>query len=54
MRRLIRQYLRSPDTVFPIGDYHKGGGVYGEDVNLPIPIEEQNNPNSGGCLDRNA
>ena len=54
MRRLIRQYLRLPDTVFPIGDYHKGGGVYGEDVNLPIPIEEQNNPNSGGCLDRNA
>jgi len=54
MRRLIRQYLRPADTVFPIGDYHKGGGVYGPDVNLPVPIEEQNNPNGGTCTDRNA
>jgi starch-binding outer membrane protein, SusD/RagB family len=52
MRRLIRVYQRSPDTVFPTGAYHKGG-TYGTDVNLPIPIEEQNNPNSSGCLDRN-
>jgi len=52
MRRLIRVYQRSPDTVFPTGPYHKGGN-YGTDVNLPIPIEEQNNPNSSGCLDRN-
>ena len=28
MRRLIRQYLRPADAVFPTGDYHKGGGVY--------------------------
>jgi hypothetical protein len=54
MRRLIRQYLRPADAVFPIGDYHKGGGVYGPDVNLPIPIEEQNNPSGGTCTDRNA
>jgi hypothetical protein len=54
MRRLIRQYLRPADTVFPVGAYHKGGGSYGPDVNLPIPIEEQNNPNGGTCLDRNA
>ncbi len=52
MRRLIRQYGRAEDTVFPNGAYHKGGS-YGSDVNLPIPIEEQNNPNSAGCLDRN-
>jgi hypothetical protein len=54
MRRLIRQYQREPDTVFPVGDYHKGGGSYGEDVNLPVPIEEQNNPNGGTCTDRSA
>ena len=54
MRRLIRQYLRSPDTVFPTGDYHNGGGNYGSDVNLPLPIDEENNPNGGTCLDRNA
>lgn len=53
LRRLIRQYGRPADNVFPIGHYHKGGN-YGPDVNLPIPIEEQNNPNSAGCLDRNA
>ena len=53
MRRLVRHYQRPADEVFPTGPYHKGGS-YGEDVNLPIPIEEQNNPNSSGCLDRNA
>jgi hypothetical protein len=39
----------------PHRDYHKGGGIYGQDVNLPIPIEEQNNPNAtAGCLNRDA
>jgi hypothetical protein len=52
MRRLIRVYGRNSETVFPTGDYHKNG-TYGPDVNLPIPIEEQNNPNFTGCLDRN-
>jgi len=57
MRRLLRPvavggYGRAEDTVFPNGAYHKGGS-YGSDVNLPIPIEEQNNPNSAGCIDRN-
>lgn len=51
MRRLVRLYQRPEDTVFPTGPYHKGGS-YGTDVNLPIPIEEENNPNSDGCLDR--
>jgi starch-binding outer membrane protein, SusD/RagB family len=52
MRRLMRLYGRTEDTVFPTGAYHKGGS-YGTDVNLPIPIEEENNPNSVGCIDRN-
>jgi hypothetical protein len=52
MRRLVRLYQRPEDAVFPTGPYHKQGS-YGTDVNLPIPIEEQNNPNSSGCLDRN-
>jgi len=60
MRRLIRQYGRDPETVFPTGDYYKGGLTYGEDVNLPLPRREANNPNVGnnpnpdGCLDRSA
>lgn len=53
MRRLVRQYQRGVDTVFPTGAYHKGG-VYGNDVNFPLPIEEENNPNSTGCIDRAA
>lgn len=53
LRRLIRQYGRTSETVFPTGAYFKGG-VYGKDVNLPVPFEEQNNPQFKGCLDRNA
>ena len=57
MRRLIRQYGRDPETVFPTGDWFKGGLTYGTDVNLPLPRREQNNPNvpngGDGCLDRN-
>jgi hypothetical protein len=55
LRRLIRQYGRSSDTVFPTGPWHKGGN-YGSDVNIPIPQAEQNNPNvsANTCIDRNA
>jgi hypothetical protein len=53
MRRLIRQYGRTAEEIFPTGDYIKGG-AYGDDVNLPLPVEEQNNPNSTGCIDRAA
>jgi hypothetical protein len=55
LRRLIRQYQRAANTVFPTGTWHKGGN-YGVDVNFPVPQAEQNNPNAAGaaCLDRNA
>jgi starch-binding outer membrane protein, SusD/RagB family len=50
LRRLIRQYGRAANTVFPIGPYFKGG-VYGTDVNSPVPQQEQNNPKyvPGSC-----
>jgi hypothetical protein len=50
MRRLIRQYGRSANAVFPTGPYFKGG-TYGTDVNSPVPQREQNNPNyvPGAC-----
>jgi tetratricopeptide (TPR) repeat protein len=62
MRRLIRQYDRSPDAVFPTGAYHKSvqGGVYGDDVNIPIFVDERNNPEFSDfpegqlCLNRDA
>jgi hypothetical protein len=53
LRRLVRQYGRSQDTVFPSGEYHKGG-TYGSDVNLPVSADEKNNPSFSACLDRNA
>ena len=54
LRRLIRQYGRAANTVFPTGPYPKmtSFGAYGADVNIPVPITEQNNPNFSACLDR--
>lgn len=43
MRRLVRQYGRAADAVFPIGTYFKGGD-YGTNVSLPIPFQAENNP----------
>ncbi len=53
MRRLIRQYGRTQDHVFPVGSYRTFGN-FGTDVNLVIPHWEDPNPNFHGCLDRNA
>jgi len=57
MRRLIRQYGRNSETVFPTGPFlHSGSlsGTYGTDVNIILPNQEKNNPNFTGCIDRNA
>jgi hypothetical protein len=58
LRRLVRQYNHAIDEVYPTGTHYRGG-VYGggatgaNDVNLPVPKdEEKNNPNFSGCLDR--
>jgi len=52
-RRLVRQYGRPADQVFPEGVHFKAGN-FGTDVNLPVVTDEENNPNFTGCLDRNA
>jgi hypothetical protein len=54
LRRLIRQYGRAAESVFPTGAYHKDNLARGTDVNIIIPISEENNPKFKGCLDRNA
>ena len=66
LRRLVRQYARPAESVFPTGAYSSPGGLrtgtYGTDVSFPIPNDEGNNPNTPvggdaalkGCLDRNA
>ena len=60
MRRLVRQYGRSSESVFPTGQYFKGG-VYGTDVNFPLTVDERNNTefkdfptNQSLCLNRDA
>jgi hypothetical protein len=55
LRRLVRQYNRAPDQVFPVGEHYRGG-AYGTDMNLPVPQQEENNPELNGpaCIDRNA
>jgi hypothetical protein len=55
LRRLMRQYGRPEDQVFPTGKFSYAGnliGDYGHDVNFPIPDPELPNPNFKGCLDR--
>jgi starch-binding outer membrane protein, SusD/RagB family len=48
LRRLVRQYGRAANSVFPTGGYPQGG-AYGNDVSLPIPFEELNNPLAVEC-----
>jgi hypothetical protein len=54
MRRLIRQYGRPADQVFPTGPYYRSlYPTFGTDVNFVVSFAETNNPNFAGCLDRN-
>jgi starch-binding outer membrane protein, SusD/RagB family len=70
MRRLVRQYNRPQETVFPTGTFgrylfaapsvpddaleFRVQGTYGTDVNFPVPFDEQNNPNFEACINRDA
>ncbi len=53
LRRLIRDYGRTEQNTFPVGEHYRGGN-YGNDVNLPVTTDEMNNPNFTGCIDRKA
>jgi hypothetical protein len=53
LRRLVRQYQRNQANVFPTGTFFKGG-THGTDVNFPVHVDELNNPEYSGCIDRNA
>jgi len=54
LRRLVRQYARGAESVFPTGNYHKDGLRFGTDVNFIVPTPERNNPKFTGCIDRAA
>jgi hypothetical protein len=60
LRRLVRQYGRTANAVYPGGggapyviDGNPKGGVFGNEFNLPVPFDELNNPNFTACIDRN-
>jgi hypothetical protein len=54
LRRLIRNYGREEDAVYPTGQFVPDY-VYGTDVTLPIPPDEKTlNPKFQGCIDRHA
>jgi starch-binding outer membrane protein, SusD/RagB family len=57
LRRLVRQYGRSQDKVFPAGNFTRNGtpsGQFGTQVAFPVPDAEKNNPKFSGCLDTKA
>jgi hypothetical protein len=56
LRRLIRQYGRTANQVFPVGAVPPGvaANTYGSDVNFIIPADERNNPLFRGCINRDA
>jgi starch-binding outer membrane protein, SusD/RagB family len=54
LRRLVRQYGRGSESVFPTGTYHKDNLTRGKDVNIAVPSSELNNPKFTGCLNRGA
>ena len=44
LRRLVRQYSRAAESVFPTAAYHKQGLTRGTNVAFVIPQPEENNP----------
>jgi len=53
LRRLVRQYGRAAESVFPTGAWREGIG-YGSATNMALPGEQTANPHYTGCLSREA
>ncbi|HEV8358392.1 MAG TPA: hypothetical protein VGQ17_16680 [Gemmatimonadales bacterium] len=45
LRRLVNQYGRAKESVYPTGAYHKQGLTRGSQATFIVPQQEQNNPN---------
>ena len=55
LRRLVRQYLRAPNTVYPTGAYAGGRGSYFNEIVAPVPeAEERDNSQYTGCVNFDA
>ena len=52
LRRLLRQYGRQRESVYPTGPYF-AGGTYGTDIALVPGQAEKNNPGYNGCANQN-
>lgn len=52
LRRLLRQYGRTQQQIYPVGAY-KAGVNYGDDVVFILTLSEQSNPNGRQCTDTN-
>jgi starch-binding outer membrane protein, SusD/RagB family len=53
LRRLVRQYGLSPNSVYPTGPYLGGPASYGTSVVYPVGGDSYN-PNYHGCINTNA
>jgi starch-binding outer membrane protein, SusD/RagB family len=51
LRRMVRQYGRAIESVYPTAAYHKQALIRGTQANLIVPQSEENNPNykPGDC-----
>jgi hypothetical protein len=57
LRRLVRQYKRPQNQVFPSGNFTRNaapGGQFGSQVAFPVVDDERSNPFFHGCIDTNA
>lgn len=52
LRKLIRNYNREIEDVYPIGEYSPGKGDYDVFVDVPVPSDERYNPYYSRCLGR--
>lgn len=52
LRRMLWDYGRQQSEIFPTGTHHRAGAAYGDHTSIPIPFDEENNPNSEGCMTR--
>jgi hypothetical protein len=51
---MMWDYGRQQSEIFPVGAHHRAGAPYGTHTNIPIPFDEQNNPDFDQCIDRDA
>lgn len=52
LRRLVRNYDRSPEGLYPRGESRGGLGYFDIYIDVPIPNTERFNPHFSGCLGR--